>query len=78
MHTTPVGNRLRSWALVLVCVLALAFLWHQVFAMTGVLWWNAPTAAKRVPRPRPPHIAQATTDWVDLDTYLRNHPTWQP
>jgi hypothetical protein len=78
MEITPQGNKLRSWALVLVCILALAVLWHQVFAMTGVLWWNAPTAGKPVPRPAPPHIAPVTTDWVDLDAYLRNHPTWQP
>ena len=67
----------RSWALALAAILLLAVMWQQVFTMTGVLWWNAPRAAKPYPRPRAPHIRPVPTDWVDVDAYLKNHPEWQ-
>lgn len=63
---------------VVCAVVALAILWHQVFAMTGLLWWNAPAGGAKAPRPAPPHITPPPTDWVDLDAYLRTHPVWQP
>jgi hypothetical protein len=61
-----------------LAVLMLALLWHQVFAMTGLLWWDAPAATAKLPRPAAPHLTPAPTDWVDVDTYLRTHPVWVP
>lgn len=59
-------------------IVAVALLWHQVFAMTGLLWWDAARPAQPVPRPAPPEIQAEPTGWVDLEIYLRNHPVWQP
>lgn len=52
--------------------------WHQVFAMTGVLWWNAPqsTAAVDVPAPLPE--SGLDTAWVDTRAFLKTHPEWNP
>lgn len=67
----------RTWVFGLIAVLALAFLWQQVFAMTGVLWWNAPVAQEPFARPEPPKFPTLHKDWVDVDTYLKNHPEWK-
>jgi hypothetical protein len=78
MKGSPRHRNFGVWATALLYVVVLALLWHQVFVTTGVLWWNAPAPGKRVPRPAPPHLPETRTDWVDLDTYLRNHPEWRP
>ncbi|NSW58430.1 MAG: hypothetical protein HPY44_20670 [Armatimonadetes bacterium] len=67
-----------NWVLAIVAVVALGLLWQQVFAMTGVLWWDAPSDVQKVPRPAPPVIQPPDTDWVDLKAYLGTHPVWRP
>lgn len=71
-------QRLRSWALTLAAVLVVAFLWHQVFTMTGLLWWNAQAQGPSLARPAPPRLPAIDTSWVDVDAYLKTHPTWEP
>ena len=61
---------------VIAIAIVLALLWQQVFAMTGLLWWNASAALQKYPRPAPPHITPPPTDWVDLNAYLHTHPVW--
>ena len=51
-------------------------LWRQVFLMTGILWWQAPRPAARPEPPPAVAFAPANTAWIDLPTYLRNHPNW--
>ena len=76
--TQAARRRCPPWVLALVAAVVLGVLWYQVFAMTGLLWWDASSAATKVARPSPPQIPQLQTDWVDVDTYLRTHPVWQP
>lgn len=68
--------RARNLIGILVATCIVAGLWLQVFAMTGLLWWNAPVAARPVARPPVPPLPPVQTDWVDVDAYLRNHPVW--
>lgn len=70
--------RLRGWAMTLAAAVVLGLLWFQVFLMTGVLWWAAPSAEVPVERPDPPRFRPPATDWVDVDAYLRTHPVWMP
>ncbi len=72
------NEQLRRRVLVVMAVLVLALLWHQVFVMTGVLWWNAPAQATPVTRPHAPRLRAPASGWVDVDTYLRTHPVWVP
>lgn len=46
--------------------------------MTGVLWWDAPPQEQLVAVPEPLPTVAPETGWVDLDSYLRTHPTWDP
>jgi len=64
--------------LIALAVVILAVLWQQVFAMTGLLWWNADAPATKAPRPKAPVISPPPSEWVDVDAYLRTHPVWQP
>lgn len=52
--------------------------WHQVFVMTGVLWWNAPQSSARVQVPAPLPEAKLDTTWVDTRAFLKTHPEWNP
>jgi len=76
--TSPVTARgkLKRIALIAIAVLVLAVCWHQVFAMTGLLWWAAPQEQQTVARPEAPTITEPDKDWVDVDTYLRTHSVW--
>ena len=73
----PTTSRSRRCAIVLLAAITLGFLWHQVFVMIGLLWWDAPAGASPVKRPDPPNIGVLNTSWVDVDAYLRNYPVWQ-
>lgn len=52
--------------------------WHQVFVMTGVLWWNAPQSTARVNTPAPLPEVHLDTTWVDTQAFLKTHPEWNP
>jgi hypothetical protein len=71
------GGRVPPFLLVVVAILCLAVLWQQVFAMTGLLWWNAPAEAARWPRPATPRLPVYDTSWVDVDAYMHTHPVCQ-
>jgi hypothetical protein len=70
------SSRAKTVAGVVAAAAVVAALWLQVFAMTGLLWWNAPSAARPVARPAAPRLPQLQTGWVDVDAYLRTHPVW--
>lgn len=57
-------------------LIVVAVLWRQVFMMTGILWWQAPRPAARPTPPPPVQFRTVSTDWIDLNTYLRNRPYW--
>ena len=76
-HRSTASIHIRRWATVLLTVIVVAVLWHHVFAMTGLLWWDASPLDRSVERPAPPDIPKYDTGWVDVDTYLRTHPVWQ-
>ncbi len=59
-------------------VLAVLLLWHQVFVMTGVLWWNAPAPAERLPGFAAIRLPRPDISLVDLDLYMSAHPEWRP
>jgi hypothetical protein len=52
--------------------------WHQVFLMTGVLWWNAPQSSADVAVPPPLTEARLDTAWVDPQAFHKTHPEWNP
>ena len=52
--------------------------WQQVFAMTGVLWWDAPQCATPVALPVPLPESRLITFWVDPQAFLKTHPEWNP
>jgi len=62
----------------LLGLLLVLLLWHQVFVMTGVLWWNAPAGAHRVAAPAPLRLPSPNTGWVNLQAFLQTHPEWNP
>jgi multidrug efflux pump subunit AcrA (membrane-fusion protein) len=72
------SSRQRFWLACLVGIVLIGLLWQQVFAMTGVLWWNAPPVEEPVSAPAPLPAATVETGWVDLDAYLETHPHWAP
>ena len=53
-------------------------LWHQVFVMTGVLWWNAPQPGQRLPAFTPVVLTPPDTHQIDLQAFLQTHPEWKP
>lgn len=53
-------------------------LWHQVFLMTGVLWWNAPEPGQRLAAFPAPTLTPPNTQHVDLPAFLQTHPEWNP
>ena len=61
-------------AFVIMILLALVA-WQAAFAVTGI--GGASPAIERVPPPAPIKLPPVDTSWVDLDTYLRNHPFWR-
>lgn len=69
--------RLRVVLLVILLV-GIGLLWNQVFVITGIVGSSPNAAISPLPPPPPPEIKPVSTDWVDLEVYLRNHPTWQP
>lgn len=68
----------RNLIIYLVGLLMVLVLWHQVFLMTGVLWWNAPQPAQRLPALAPLQLPAPNTQAVDLKAFLSTHPTWNP
>lgn len=76
--STPALSPAFRCARALIAVLALALLWNYVFAMTGLLWWNADAPGEAIARPDPPKLPTVQTEWVDVDAYLRTHPVWRP
>jgi len=66
----------RVWVVIIAIILAL--LWQQVFAMTGLLWWNASAETVTYARPAAPEIKPAPAGWVDVGAYLRTHSVWMP
>lgn len=68
----------RTWIACVLGAVIIGLLWHQVFVMTGVLWWNAPEVLQPVPTPAPLSPATVETGWVDLSAYLSTHPHWAP
>ena len=71
-------NRKYRTLYILLGLLAIVLLWHQVFAMTGVLWWNAPAAGERLPAFETLRLQAPDTHFVSLDAYLATHPEWRP
>jgi hypothetical protein len=71
-------TRRRQLILVVLSVLALAVLWQQVFVMTGVLWWNAPTPGEKLPAFETLRLPPVDIHLVNLDDYLAAHPEWRP
>jgi len=59
-------------------VLAVALLWQQVFAVTGVSRWQQTVISLRPAPPQALDLEQLHTDWVDLEIYQQTHPVWQP
>jgi|LSQX01.3.fsa_nt_gb hypothetical protein len=66
----------RSWLLAVVAIILIGVAWHQVFVMTGILWWDAPDTAVHLAPPPPLALAPPDTGWVDLEVWQRNHPIW--
>ncbi|MCE5239339.1 hypothetical protein LLH23_12730 [bacterium] len=62
----------------LIGLLAVVLLWHQVFVMTGVLWWNAPAPAQRLSALPALDLPRPDIRLVSLDAYLAAHPEWSP
>ena len=58
-------------------LVVMGLLWRQVFAMTGLLWWQAPQAADHPAPPPPAQFKQLSTAWVDLPAYQKTNPVWQ-
>jgi hypothetical protein len=59
-----------------VFLVVVGLVWRQVFAMTGILWWQAPPAAEHPAPPPAVHFRQAPTTWVDLPAYQKTNPMW--
>ncbi len=57
-------------------LIVVSVLWWQVFAMTGILWWEAPRATDRPVPPPAVHFREVPTSWVDLPAYHKLHPMW--
>jgi hypothetical protein len=71
------NRRIRTVA-ILLGILAVLLLWHQVFVMTGVLWWNAPVPAQQLAGFQPLNLPRPDISLVDLDAYFAAHPEWRP
>lgn len=68
--------RLKGWAFAILVVTLVVFAWHQVFVMTGILWWNAPDPEQQLPPPEPVEWGTINTSWVNLDAWEKTHPVW--
>jgi hypothetical protein len=71
-------NRTSRTIAIVLGVLAVLLLWHQVFVMTGVLWWNAPAPAERLPGFAAVELPRPDIRLVDLEAYMAAHPEWRP
>lgn len=67
-----------QWLWPVLGTLLVLLAWHQVFLMTGVLWWNAPQSSGEVAVPKPLLPAQLDTAWVNPQAFLKTHPEWNP
>ncbi len=67
---------MRMWLTVIAIVLLIAFAWYQVFAMTGILWWDAPKGPVVQSPPPPLTLEPPDTSWIDLDAWQRTYPVW--
>ncbi len=63
---------------VVILLVGIGLLWNHVFLITGIVQPSPTESVSQLPAPSPPEIKPVSTDWVDLEVYLRNHPTWQP
>jgi hypothetical protein len=68
----------RNTILAILGLLAVLLLWHQVFVMTGVLWWDAPEPGERLPALPPLDLRPPDTRLIDPAAYLATHPDWRP
>ncbi|NLJ36587.1 MAG: hypothetical protein GX358_10220 [candidate division WS1 bacterium] len=66
----------RSWLLAFVAIIVIGIAWHQVFVMTGILWWDAPEPTMQPAPPPPLVLTMPDTSWVDLSVWQRNYPVW--
>lgn len=71
-------NKRRATIVYVLGLLAVLLLWHQVFTLTGVLWWNAPQPAQRLPALPPLRLTPPDTRQIDLKAFLQTHPEWNP
>ncbi|HCU35105.1 MAG TPA: hypothetical protein DGT21_06475 [Armatimonadetes bacterium] len=67
---------MRNWLIGIVIVAVIAIAWYQVFAMTGILWWDAPTGATRQAPPPALQLEPPDTSWVDLNAWQKTRPIW--
>lgn len=65
--------RVPFWAIGLLVLIALSA-WQAAFVVTGI--GSEEPAVQKVAAPPPVSLVPPDTSWVDLDTYLRNHPFW--
>lgn len=68
----------RLWIVYLVGLLLVLGLWHQVFVMTSVLWWNAPPPAERLTALEPINLPPPDISLIDTKAFLETHPEWRP
>lgn len=66
----------QRWVLTIVIIVLVAFAWHQVFVMTGILWWNAPEPDVQLTAPDPVEYGKIDASWVDIESWHRTHPVW--
>lgn len=67
---------MRNWLIGIVIVAVVAIAWYQVFAMTGILWWDSPTGATRQAPPPALQLEPPDASWVDLNAWQKTRPVW--
>lgn len=72
------STKQRVWLAYIVGLVLVLALWHQVFVMTGILWWNAPPPAEQITALEPVRLAAPETSHVDVEAFLQTHPQWRP
>ena len=65
-----------KWLVVIAVVIVVAIAWHQVFVMTGILWWDAPSAAVQQTPPPALELPPPDTSWIDMEAWQKTHPVW--
>ncbi len=70
--------RYRTWFFSALAVLLIVVAWHQVFMMTGILWWNAPQLVQQQAPPAPLELRPLDTQLIDLEAWQKTYPVWGP